>query len=77
MRYQFVLITLALCLQVALLWTLGVRIDKDTGALAIQPKKIIAPKTSPLPAIVETAESQHVLTVATLAPVLAQIKPEP
>ena len=38
MRYQFVLITLALCLQVGLLWTLGVRIDKDTGAVAIQPK---------------------------------------
>lgn len=74
MRYQFVLITLALCLQVALLWTLGVRIDKDTGAVAIQPKKIIAPKTSPLPANVE---SQQVVTEAELAPVLAQIKPEP
>ena len=77
MRYQFVLITLALCLQVALLWTLGVRIDKDTGAVAIQPKKIIAPKTLPLPAIVETDEFQQVLTETTLAPVLAQIKPEP
>ena len=74
MRYQFVLITLALCLQVALLWTLGVRIDKDTGAVAIQPKKIIAPKTSPLPANVE---SQQVVTEAELAPVLAKIKPEP
>ena len=74
MRYQFVLITLALCLQVALLWTLGVRINKDTGAVAIQPKKIIAPKTSPLPANVE---SQQVVTEAELAPVLAQIKPEP
>ena len=74
MRYQFVLITLALCLQVALLWTLGVRIDKDTGAVAIQPKKIIAPMTSPLPANVE---SQQVVTEAELAPVLAQIKPEP
>ena len=74
MRYQFVLITLALCLQVALLWTLGVRIDKDTGAVAIQPKKIIVPKTSPLPANVE---SQQVVTEAELAPVLAQIKPEP
>ena len=74
MRYQFVLITLALCPQVALLWTLGVRIDKDTGAVAIQPKKIIAPKTSPLPANVE---SQQVVTEAELAPVLAQIKPEP
>ena len=77
MRYQFVLITLALCLQVALLWTLGVRIDKDTGAVAIQPKKIIAPKTSPLPANVESLESQQVVTEAALAPVLAQIKPEP
>ena len=74
MRYQFVLITLALCLQVALLWTLGVRIDKDTGVVAIQPKKIIAPKTSPLPANVE---SQQVVTEAELAPVFAQIKPEP
>ena len=77
MRYQFVLITLALCLQVALLWTLGVRIDKDTGKVAIQPKKIIAPKTSPLREIVETDESQQVLTETALAPVLAQIKPEP
>ena len=77
MRYQFVLITLALCLQVALLWTLGVRIDKDTGTVAIHSKKIIAPKTSPLRAIVETAESQQVLTETALAPVLAQIKPEP
>ena len=77
MRYQFVLITLALCLQVALLWTLGVRIDKDTGAVAIQSKKIIAPKTSPLPTIVETGEFQQVLTETALAPVLAQIKPEP
>ena len=74
MRYQFVLITLALCLQVALLWTLGVRIDKDTGAVAIQPEKIIAPKTSPLP---PNVESQQVVTEAELAPVLAQIKPEP
>ena len=77
MRYQFVLITLALCLQVTLLWTLGVRIDKDTGTVAIQPKKIIAPKTSPLPANVESLESQQVVTEAELAPVLAQIKPEP
>jgi len=77
MRYQFVLITLALCLQVALLWTLGVRIDKDTGKVAIQPKKIIAPKTSALREIVETDESQQVLTETALAPVLAQIKPEP
>ena len=77
MRYQFVLITLALCLQVALLWTLGVRIDKDTGKVAIQPKKIIAPKTSALREIVETVESQQVLTETALAPVLAQIKPEP
>ena len=77
MRYQFVLITLALCLQVALLWTLGVRIDKDTGKVAIQPKKIIAPKTSELREIVETVESQQVLTETALAPVLAQIKPEP
>ena len=77
MRYQFVLITLALCLQVALLWTLGVRIDKDTGAVAIQPNKIIAPKTSQLPANVESLESQQVVTEAALAPVLAQIKPEP
>ena len=77
MRYQFVLITLALCLQVALLGTLGVRIDKDTGTVAIQPKKIIAPKTSPLPANVASLESQQVVTEAALAPVLAQIKPEP
>ena len=77
MRYQFVLITLALCLQVALLWTLGVRIDKDTGAVAIQSKKIIPPKTSPLPVIVETDESQQVFAETALAPVLAQIKPEP
>ena len=77
MRYQFVLITLALCLQVALLWTLGVRIDKDTGTVAIHSKKIIAPKTSPLREIVETDESQQVLTETALAPVLAQIKPEP
>ena len=77
MRYQYVLITLALCMQVALLYTLGVRIDKDTGAVAIEPKKIIAPKTSPLPANVESLESQQVVTEAELAPVLAQIKPEP
>ena len=77
MRYQFVLITLALCLQVALLWTLGVRIDKDTGAVAIQPKKIMPSKTSPLPVIVETDEPQQVFTETALAPVLAQIKPEP
>ena len=77
MRYQFVLITLALCLQVALLWTLGVRIGKDTGAVAVQPNKIIAPKTSQLPANVESLESQQTVTEAALAPVLAQIKPEP
>ena len=77
MRYQFVLITSVLCLQVALLWTLGVRIDKDTGAVAIQSKKIIPHKTSPFPVIVETDESQQVFTETALAPVLAQIKPEP
>jgi len=77
MRYQFVLITLALCLQVALLWTLGVRIGKDTGAVAVQPNKIIAPKTSQLPTNVESLESQQTVTEAALAPVLAQIKPEP
>ncbi len=74
MRYQFVLITLALCLQVALLWTLGVRIDKDTGTVAIQSEKIIAPKTPPSPLVVG---SKPVLAAVTPAPVRAQIKSEP
>ena len=74
MRYQFVLITLALCLQVALLWTLGIRIDKDTGTVAIQPEKVIAPKAPPPPAVVD---SKPVLAVVTPALVRAQIKPEP
>ena len=74
MRYQFVLITLALCLQVALLWTLGVRIDKDTGTVAIQSEKIIAPKTLPPPPVVG---SKPVLATVTPAPVRAQIKSEP
>ena len=72
MRYQFVLITLALCLQVALLWTLGVRIDKDTGTVAIQSEKVIAPKTPP-----PVAGSKPVLAAVTPAPVRAQIKSEP
>ena len=46
MRYQFVLITLALCLQITLLWTLGMRLDTDSGSVAIQPGKVIAPKSS-------------------------------
>lgn len=74
MRYQFVLITLALCLQVALLWTLGVRIDKDTGTVAIQSEEIIAPKTPPPPPV---AGSKPVLAAGKLAPVRAQIKSEP
>ena len=72
MRYQFVLITLALCLQVALLWTLGVRIDKDTGTVAIQSEKVIAPKIPP-----PVAGSKPVLAAVTPAPVRAQIKSEP
>ena len=72
MRYQFVLITLALCLQVALLWTLGVRIDKDTGTVAIQSEKVIAPKTPP-----PVAGSKPVLAAVTPAPVRSQIKSEP
>ena len=46
MRYQFVLITLALCLQITLLWTLGMRLDTDSGSVAIQPGKVIAPKSN-------------------------------
>jgi hypothetical protein len=77
MRYQFVLITLALCLQVALLWTLGVRIDKDTGTVAIQSEKIIAPKTAPSPPSPPVVGSKPVLAAVTPAPVRAQIKSEP
>ena len=46
MRYQFVLITLALCLQITLLWTLGMRLDTDSGSVAIQPGKVIAHKSN-------------------------------
>ncbi len=45
MRYQFVLITLALCLQITLLWTLGMRLDTHSGSVAIQPEKVITPQT--------------------------------
>ena len=63
MRYQFVLITLALCLQITLLWTLGMRLDTDSGSVAIQPGKVIAPKSSGnkpimVQAVVPVAESQ-------------------
>ena len=63
MRYQFVLITLALCLQITLLWTLGMRLDTDSGSVAIQPGKVIAPKPSGnksimVQAVVSVAEPQ-------------------
>ena len=53
MRYQFVLITLALCLQITLLWTLGMRLDTNSGSVAIQPEKVIAPKTKSVAVAVE------------------------
>ena len=46
MRYQFVLITMALCLQITLLWTLGMRLDTDSGSVAIQLGKVIAPQSN-------------------------------
>ena len=63
MRYQFVLITLALCLQITLLWTLGMRLDTDSGSVAIQPGKVIAPKSNGnkpimVQAVVSVAEPQ-------------------
>ena len=63
MRYQFVLITLALCLQITLLWTLGMRLDTDSGSVAIQPGKVIAHKSNGnkpimVQAVVSVAEPQ-------------------
>ncbi len=63
MRYQFVLITMALCLQITLLWTLGMRLDTDSGSVAIQPGKVIAPKSNGnkpimVQTVVSVAESQ-------------------
>ena len=55
MRYQFVLITLALCLQITLLWTLGMRLDTDSGSLAIQPGKVITPKPEEIKSFVVPA----------------------
>lgn len=72
MRYQFVLITLALCLQVALLWTLGMRIDSDTGAVAIQPEKVLSPKPSP-----QSSPAKINVPKPAPAPLRAQIKTEP
>ncbi len=55
MRYQFVLITLALCLQITLLWTLGMRLDTDSGRVAIQPEKVITPKSEEIKSFVVPA----------------------
>ena len=67
MRYQFVLITLALCLQITLLWTLGMRLDTDSGSVAIQPGKVIAPKSNGnkpimVQAVVSGAEPQKLFS---------------
>ncbi len=63
MRYQFVLITLALCLQITLLWTLGMRLDTHSGSVAIQPEKVITPQTKEtrsvaVPVVILVAKTQ-------------------
>ena len=67
MRYQFVLITLALCLQITLLWTLGMRLDTDSSSVAVQPGKVIAPKSNGnkpimVQAVVSVAEPQKLFS---------------
>ena len=67
MRYQFVLITLALCLQITLLWTLGMRLDTDSGSVAIQPGKVIGHKSNgnksiTVQAVVPVAEPQKLFS---------------
>ena len=67
MRYQFVLITLAFCLQITLLWTLGVRLDTHSGRVAIQPEKVIIPKSKEtksvvVPAVISGAKTQNLFS---------------